>query len=90
MTDVGSQGIRGKRKSTYMAGAVVLVIVAIMLSIAAYATGTSALFFVAVALAAIAILLVAIGQRVRKTPPSHEDHPRLTHDEDHPKDKETP
>ena len=87
MTDVGSQGIRGKRKSTYLAGAVVLVIVAVMLAITSYVTGAAAMLWVAIVLGVVALLLVLIGKRVRKSPPSHEDHPRLTHDEDHPKDE---
>jgi hypothetical protein len=90
MTDVGSQGLRGRRKSTYVAGAVVLLIVAAMLAAAAFVTGTGAMLWVAVALGVVALLLIPIGQRVRRTPPSHPDHPRLTHGEDHPKDQDTP
>lgn len=90
MTDVGSQGIRGKRKSAYVAGAAVLLVVAAMLAVAAFATDTGAMLWVAVALGVAALLLIPIGQRVRRTPPSYPDHPRLTHGEDHPKDQDTP
>ena len=90
MTDVGSQGIRGKRKSTYVNGAVVLFIVALMLAIAAYATGTAGLLWAAVVLAIVAILLIALGQRARRTPPAHDTHPRITHDGDHPGHRDPP
>lgn len=89
MTDVGSQGIRGKRKSTYMSGAVALLIVATMLAISSFVIGTAAMLWVALALAGVAALLVLIGRRVRKTAPSHADHPAMTHDEDHPKERRT-
>lgn len=87
MTDVGSQGIRGRRKSTYVAGAVVLIIVAVTLTIAANATGTAGLFWVALVLVLVAGVLIALGKRIRHTPPAHDTHPRITHDEDHPKDE---
>ena len=90
MTDLGSQGIRGKRKSAYVAGAVVLLIVALMLAMTSFVTGVPAMLWVAIVLGVVALLLVLIGQRIRKSPPSHADHPRLTHDDDHPDHKESP
>ena len=86
MTRIGSQGVRGRRKSTYVAGAVVLLVMAAALAIAGSATDGGAMLWVALVLGAVALLLILVGRRVRRTPPSHPNHPRLTHDEDHPKD----
>jgi predicted tellurium resistance membrane protein TerC len=88
MTDLDdAQGIRGRRKTTYVGAAIVLVVVGVMLAITSWVTKAGALLWVGLACFAVAALLVLIGKRVRHTPPSHQDHPHLTHDEDHPRDR---
>ena len=88
MTDVaGSQGVRGKRKSAGVAGAVVLAVVAVMLAIAWSATRAGLLLWVALLAAVLAVALALRGRRARRTPPGHAEHPHLTHPEDHPKDE---
>jgi peptidoglycan/LPS O-acetylase OafA/YrhL len=78
------QGVRGRRKSARVAGAVALLLVAAALVAAALATGAAALLWVAVGCGVLTALMLVSGRIARKSAPPHADHPHLDHPEDHP------
>lgn len=57
------EGVRGRRRSTFIATAIVLGVVALMLAITGYATGESKVLVVAIAVAVVAVLVGTMARR---------------------------